>query len=68
VAPVETPSEVINKLSRAANEALKSDEVLAAFRAQGIAPMGGSPQDFARVIASEIAKWNDVAKATGLKK
>jgi tripartite-type tricarboxylate transporter receptor subunit TctC len=68
LAPAGTPREVIEKLSRASNDALKSDEVLAAFRPQGLEPVGGSPDDFARIIASEIAKWSGVATATGLKK
>ena len=68
VAPADTPREVIEKLSRASNEALKSDEVLATFRTQGLEPAGGSPDDFARTIEREIAKWSDVATATGLKK
>jgi len=68
LAPAGTPPDVIEKLSRASNDALKSDEVLSTLRTQGLDPVGGSPQDFARVIASEIAKWGDVARATGLKK
>jgi tripartite-type tricarboxylate transporter receptor subunit TctC len=68
MAPAGTAREVIDKLARAANEALKSDDVVAPLRAQGIDPTGGSPEDFARYIANDISKWTAVAKAAGLKK
>ena len=68
LAPAGTPPAVIDKLQRAANEALQSPEVLTPLRAQGADPLGGSPEAFARHIDSEIKKWTSVAAATGLKK
>jgi len=68
LAPAGTPKEIIDKLNRAANEALKSDEVTKALAAQGIDPIGGTPEDFARYLDSEIKRWSTVAAAAGLKK
>jgi tripartite-type tricarboxylate transporter receptor subunit TctC len=68
LAPAGTPKEIIDKLNRAANEALKSDEVTKALAAQGIDPIGGTPEDFARYLDSEIKRWTTVAAAAGLKK
>jgi tripartite-type tricarboxylate transporter receptor subunit TctC len=66
--PAGPPPEVIDKPSRAAQEALKSPEVIAAWAPQGVDPMPGSAQDFARHMASELKRWGEVAVAAGLKK
>jgi tripartite-type tricarboxylate transporter receptor subunit TctC len=68
LAPAGTPPEVISALSRAVNAALKTDDVIAPLRAQGMEPIGGSPDEFARYIGNEIAKWTPVVEAAGLKK
>src|SRR5712691_2875153 len=65
VAPAGTPREVIDKLSRVANEALKSDDVIKPMRANGIDPVGGSPEDFARFIARQIEKMAKLATLVG---
>src|SRR6266849_1212455 len=51
MAPAGTPRPVIDKLAGAVREALKSNDVVAAWRPQGIDPLGGGPEDFARHIA-----------------
>jgi tripartite-type tricarboxylate transporter receptor subunit TctC len=68
LAPAGTPREAIDKISAAANEALKADEVGKALRPQGIDLLGGTPDDFARYIDSEMKRWDTVARAAGLKK
>jgi tripartite-type tricarboxylate transporter receptor subunit TctC len=68
VAPAGTPRAVIDKLAAAANGALKSDEIVAKLKAQGFEPLGGSPEEFAQLIARDTAKWSVAAKAAGLKK
>jgi tripartite-type tricarboxylate transporter receptor subunit TctC len=67
-APAGTPPEATGKLSRAAQEALKSPEVIAAWAPQGVDPMPGGPDDYARHLASEVKRWGDVVVAAGLKK
>ncbi len=68
LAPAGTPADVISTLSREVNAALKTDEVTAPLRAQGMEPIGGSPAEFAAYIGNEIAKWTPVVEAAGLKK
>jgi len=68
LAPADTSPAVIDKLNRAANEALKSEEVAKALAPQGIDPVGGSAQEFATFIAADIKRWTTVADATGLRK
>jgi len=68
MAPAGTPQAVIDRLARVANEALQSSEVSTALRAQGLDPLGGSPEEFARYIEREIEKGAMIVKAAGLKK
>jgi tripartite-type tricarboxylate transporter receptor subunit TctC len=50
------------------NQALKSDEAKTSYAAQGFDLLGGGPQEFARAIASDTARWTIAAQAAGLKK
>jgi tripartite-type tricarboxylate transporter receptor subunit TctC len=67
LAPAGTPKAAIDKIATAANEAIKSEAVVKALQPQGIDVIGGSPDDFARYIASEMERWDKVARAAGLK-
>ena len=68
LAPAGTPREAVDKLARAINEALRSRDVIEPLQKQGIDILGGTPEEFAAYIQSEIAKWSRVAVAAGLKK
>jgi tripartite-type tricarboxylate transporter receptor subunit TctC len=67
-APSGTPSEVIDKLSRTGNEAIKSEEAETIFKAQGFDRIGGTPADFAAVQDKELTKWKAAVDAAGLVK
>jgi tripartite-type tricarboxylate transporter receptor subunit TctC len=68
MAPAGTPRDVVDTLARAVREAVASNEVVTAWRPQGIDPLSGGPQEFARYVASESKRWGEVAQAAGLKK
>jgi tripartite-type tricarboxylate transporter receptor subunit TctC len=68
LAPAGTPREIVDKLSRAANDALRAPEVLALMEKQGVDPLGGTPNEMARHIDGELNKWSAVAAAAGMKK
>ncbi len=68
LAPAGTSADIVNKLSVAANEALKTDVVIKAMRAQGIDALGSTPKEFADFIRKDIDKWTTVLSAAGLKK
>jgi tripartite-type tricarboxylate transporter receptor subunit TctC len=68
VAPAGTPQPVIDKLARAANEALKSDDVAKSLLAQSVARIGGTPEEFRRHIDDEIKRWTAVVTGAGLRK
>jgi tripartite-type tricarboxylate transporter receptor subunit TctC len=67
LAPSGTSPEIVDRLSRAANEALKSKEVLSLMEKQGVDLLGGTPAEFARFIDDELKKWDGVVKASGIK-
>jgi len=67
VGPSGTPQEIIDTLSRIANEALKSEEMIKALRQHGLDTLGGSPEDFARFIASETEKMERIVAMGGIK-
>ena len=67
LAPAGTPREIVDKLARTSNEALKSDDVLKPMRAQGIDLRGGSPEEFARHIQNETRNWTQAAVLAGIK-
>ena len=66
LAPAQTPPAVIARLSAAYSGAIKNPAVVAQLNAQGYIPIGSDPAAFRAHIASEIAKWAPVIKATGL--
>ena len=67
VGPTGMPADTVDALSRAINEALKSDEVAKPLNAGGLDIKGGTPEAFGAYIASETRKWNDVVAAAGLR-
>jgi tripartite-type tricarboxylate transporter receptor subunit TctC len=67
-APAGTPKSVIDKLERSANDAVKSEDVLAAFKNQGIDALGIGSEEFSAYVKSEIEKWAKVVRAAGVKR
>lgn len=67
VAPGGTPQAVVDKLNKAAVEAMKSPEVKEKLAAQGAILIGNTPAEFSAFLKSEITKWAGVAKAAGIK-
>ena len=68
LAPAGTPAPIVDALSRAANEALKTADVSAALKTQGIDPIGDTPDEFQKFIAADIEKWTTVVHSAGLDK
>ena len=66
LAPAGTPKAVIAKLNAEINAALKLPDVRAKLEAAGIEIQGGSPEDYAALIKSDLAKWGKVVKEAGI--
>ena len=68
LAPAGTPRPIVDQLNAAAIKALKSEDIVSKLMAAGFEPLGSSPDEFAKLIASDLVKWDDAAKAAGMKK
>ena len=66
LAPAGTPKAIINKLNAEINAALKLPDVKAKLEAAGIDIQGGTPQDYAALIKSDLAKWSKVIKEANI--
>ncbi len=66
-APALTPRPVVELLNRNFNAILQEPETRALFFAQGYEPAGGSPEDFQRVLAKDVATWSDVIRTANIK-
>jgi tripartite-type tricarboxylate transporter receptor subunit TctC len=64
-APKGTPPEIVNKISQAAQEALKKPEVVAHYQRMGAEPVGSSPKEFQAYLRSEEKKWAEIVKRSG---
>jgi len=67
-APSGTAQPIIDKLSKAANEALKDPDVVKSLHAQTVEALGGTPDDFRKHMEAEQTRWNGVVAHAGLKK
>ena len=66
LAPAETPPSIVNRLDAAINASMLKPELRASMTKLGFHPKTGSPQDFATLIADEIAAWGMAAKLAGI--
>lgn len=62
VAPAATPQPIIDKLNAEFNAALKSPDVVARLKTQGVKAVGGSPKHFADFVEAENKRWGAMAK------
>jgi tripartite-type tricarboxylate transporter receptor subunit TctC len=60
--PAGTPQDVVMRLNKAFNDALADSVTRNKLVELGFVPIGGTPQAYAGVLASEIAKWRKVIK------
>ena len=65
--PKGSPREAIDKINAAVNAALIDPGMLKRFTELGGKPIGGTPEDFGKVIAAETAKWEKVVISSGAK-
>jgi tripartite-type tricarboxylate transporter receptor subunit TctC len=67
LAPAGTPPDVVARIQQETAKALAAPAVKQRLLAQGAIPGGGTPQQFASMIAAESAKWAQVVKTSGAK-
>ena len=66
VVPTGTPKAIINRLNAESNRILAMPEIKERMAGVGIETTGGSPEEFAKFIQDEIAKWGPVVKAASI--
>jgi len=63
--PKGTPGNIVEKINKSVNAALADAKMKMRLAELGGIPMGGTPADFGKVMASETAKWEKAVKFSG---
>jgi tripartite-type tricarboxylate transporter receptor subunit TctC len=66
LAPANTPRAIVTRLNEEVVKILQMPETRERLTAQGLEPVGGTPEQFASYIASEAAKWSKVIRIAGI--
>jgi tripartite-type tricarboxylate transporter receptor subunit TctC len=67
VVPATTPQPVVDKLSKAAGDAIRSKEVSDKLLSLGFEPVGSKPDEAASYIKAETQRWLDIIKKANVK-
>jgi tripartite-type tricarboxylate transporter receptor subunit TctC len=67
LAPAKTPPDVVAKLNKAVDEALKDPNVHEKLVKTGATPVGGSPEQLGTFMKAEYEKWGRVVKQHDIK-
>lgn len=65
--PAGTPRPIVQKANLEINRALKSPALAKRFAALGLEPAGNTPEEFKKLVDSEIAKWHKVVKTANIR-
>ncbi len=64
-APAGTPPEIMNRLQAEVAKAMQAPSIKEVWTQQGATAGGNTPAEFGAFVKTEIAKWGEVAKASG---
>mgnify|MGYP001007264284 CR=1 FL=1 len=67
LAPAGTPREVVSRIHASVVAALKQPAVRERYLAQGIEPIGSSPEELGAFLRNEVAKYARVIASAGIK-
>lgn len=65
-APARTPRPIVDKLNAEVNRILALPEVRKQLQSTGGDPVGGTPEEFAKFVDSEIRQWGAVVKSANV--
>ena len=65
LAPPNTPRDIVQKLNTTVTRILSSPEAKKLMASAGVEVATGSPEDFGRLMQSELDRWGKVVKETG---
>lgn len=60
------PAEIVAKLNKTLNDALKDEAVREKLVKAGVTVKGSTPEEFGTFMAAELARWNKVREAAGI--
>lgn len=67
LAPAGTPAAIIERINTEVNKILTLPDVKEKIASEGGEPIGGTPQEFARILAEELPRWAKLVKESGAK-
>jgi len=67
LAPAATQPAIVRKLNVEINRVMQLPETQKRFASEGADPVSGTPDDFSRLITTEMVKWAKVAKTANIK-
>jgi tripartite-type tricarboxylate transporter receptor subunit TctC len=67
VAPAKTPKNVIDKLATEITRIIRAPEMTERLRQMGVDPMGGTPEEFGKLIRAETVRFGKAVKESGAK-
>ena len=67
VAPAKTPKDVINKLATEITRIIRVPDMSQRLQDMGVDPMGGTPEEFGKLIHAEIIRFGKAVKESGAK-
>jgi tripartite-type tricarboxylate transporter receptor subunit TctC len=66
LAPAGTPKDIVDRIAREVSRAVKDQKFAERLVAMGVEPLGNSPEEFAAMIAADIAFWAEAIKIAGV--
>jgi tripartite-type tricarboxylate transporter receptor subunit TctC len=65
-APPKTPAAIITKLNTAVNHMMRTPEMQEQYKKMGLQVGGGTPQDMAKIVKDDTARWGEVIKEANI--
>ncbi len=67
VAPAGVPADIVNRLNSEVNKALNDPAMRERMQADGTTVFTGTPEEFSALMKSDVARWADMVKKTGIR-
>jgi tripartite-type tricarboxylate transporter receptor subunit TctC len=65
--PAATPRPVVDKLNRDIVTLLKEPDVVKRFRDQGVEVIASTPEQFSKLVQSEVVKWTQLIQDANIR-
>ena len=65
-APKGTPAPIVNRLSTALKEAARDPDIISRLGADGTDLVGSTPEEFRKIVVTEIDRWGKLVKESGM--